>query len=134
MTWTSDEMTRLATAEELQIAARRDDGTLRDPVTIWVVRYGGDVYVRSVTGPTASWFRGARDRHEARVHAGGVEKEVALFDADHRLDDQIDEAYRAKYHRYAPSIISAITSPDARATTLRLVPAKPAATDPGETL
>ena len=36
MTWTSDELTRIGEAEELQIAAVRPDGALRNPVTIWV--------------------------------------------------------------------------------------------------
>jgi hypothetical protein len=37
-TWTSDELTRIAAADELEIAALRADGTLRRPVTIWMVR------------------------------------------------------------------------------------------------
>jgi hypothetical protein len=49
MTWTSDEMTRIGAADELAIAARRDDGTLRDPVTIWVVRLGDDLLIDAVS-------------------------------------------------------------------------------------
>jgi hypothetical protein len=41
--WTNDERTRIATAEELQIAPRRRDRTLRNPRTIWVVRHGDDL-------------------------------------------------------------------------------------------
>jgi hypothetical protein len=81
--WTNEELTRIGTAEELQIAPRRRDGTLRIPRTIWVVRHGDD------------------------------------------LNDQIDAAYRTKYRRYAASVIDAIVSPQARATTLRLVPTAP---------
>jgi hypothetical protein len=132
MTWTSDEMTRIGAAEELEIAARRDDGTLRDPVTIWVVRLGDDLYVRSVNGPTASWFRDTQARHEGRVRAGGVEKDVSLVEANHGIDDQIDDEYRAKYSRYAASTISHITSREARSTTLRLVPVAAHTHDPGE--
>jgi hypothetical protein len=44
--WTSDELTRIGEADELEIASLRRDGTLRDPVTIWVVRHGDDLYVR----------------------------------------------------------------------------------------
>ena len=48
--WTSDELTLIDAAEELQVASTRSDGTLRTPVTIWVVRHGGDLYVARPTG------------------------------------------------------------------------------------
>ena len=122
--WTSDELTRIGTAEELEIASRRDDGTLRNPVTIWVVRLGDDLYVRSVNGHTSAWFRGTQDRHEGHIRAGGVHKDVNFeeVDADHDINDQIDDAYRTKYHRYAASIINSIVSPKARSATIKLVP------------
>ena len=50
--WTSEELTKIGTAEELRIASLRRDGTLRNPVTIWVVRLGDDLYVRSANGRT----------------------------------------------------------------------------------
>ena len=59
--WTNDELTKIGFAEELQIASLRSDGTLRKPVTIWVVRLGDELYVRSVNGRTAGWFRGTLD-------------------------------------------------------------------------
>ena len=59
-TWTSDELDKIGAAEELQIASLRHDGTLRNLVTIWVVRLGDDLYVRSVNGRTAAWFRGTQ--------------------------------------------------------------------------
>jgi len=120
--WTSDELNKIGKAEELDIASLRSDGTLRNPVTIWVVRHGDDLYVRSVNGRTASWFRGAQVRHDGRIWAGGVEKDVTFVDADHDIDDQIDAAYRTKYRRYAASIIRSIVSPEARSTTIKLVP------------
>jgi hypothetical protein len=49
-TWTNEDLDKIAAADELQIASARRDGTLRKPVTIWVVRHGDDLYVRSVTG------------------------------------------------------------------------------------
>ena len=121
MAWTSNELSRVGAAEELQIASVRRDGTLRNPVTIWVVRHGDDIYVRSVNGRTSSWFRGAEDRHEAQIRAGGVDKDVLLVETDD-INDEIDAAYRTKYQRYAASIIGSIVSPQARAATLRLVP------------
>jgi hypothetical protein len=61
-------------------------------------------------------------RQEGHISAGGVEKNVAFEDAAGDLDDRLDAEYAAKYSRYAASTIDAITSPDARATTIRLVP------------
>ena len=40
MTWTSDELNKIGNAEELEIISLRRDGTLRKPVTIWVVLVG----------------------------------------------------------------------------------------------
>ena len=119
--WTSDELDRIGEAEELEIAAARRNGTQRKPVTIWVVRHGDDLYVRSVNGRTSSWFRGAQARHEAHIEAGGVGKDVLLVETDD-MNDEVDAAYRAKYHRYAESIVGSIVSPNARAATLKLVP------------
>ena len=54
--WTSDELNKIGTSEEMQIASLRRDGTLRKPVTIWVVRIGdpdgvgGELHVRSYRG------------------------------------------------------------------------------------
>ncbi len=120
-TWMSDELDRIGEAEELKIASVRRDGTLRGPVTIWVVRAGDDLYVRSVNGRTSSWFRGAQVRDEAHIEAGGVDKDVLLIETGD-MNDEIDAAYRAKYHRYAESIVGSIVSPQARAATLKLVP------------
>ena len=125
--WTSDELNKIGAAEELKIASVRRDGRRRNPVTIWVVRRGDDLYVRSVNGRTGVWFRGAQVRHEGRIWAGGVEKDVTFADADPGLNDQIDAAYRAKYRRYAANIISSIVSSKARSSTIKLVPLRPMA-------
>jgi len=95
--WTSDELSRIEAAEELEIAPRRPDGSLRRPVTIWVVRRGDD------------------------IEAGGVVKPVEFVD-DREMNDEIDVAYRTKYRRYSANTLDRITSPEARSTTIRLVP------------
>ena len=120
--WTSDQLDKVERAEELQIASIRRDGTLRKPVTIWVVRHGDDLYVRSVRGRPAHWFRGTQERHEGWIRAGGVQQDVTFVDADHDIDDEIDAAYRAKYRRYAGSILSSVLTPEARAATVKLLP------------
>ena len=122
-TWTNDELNKIGTAEELLIASLRRDGSLRNEVTIWVVRLGDDLYIRSVNGRTAAWFHGVQQRHEGRIQAGGIQKEVSFAEeVDPTINDRIDTAYRSKYRRYAASIISHITSQDARAATIKLVP------------
>ena len=120
--WTEDDFTRVGAAEELQITSRRRDGSLSSSRTIWVVPYGDELYVRSVNGPTAAWFRGTQVRHEGHIQAGGVDRDVAFAEADHVMDDQIDAAYRTKYHRYPKNITDSVTTSGARATTMRLLP------------
>ncbi len=122
-TWTSDELNKIGTAEELEIASLRSDGTLRKPVTIWVIRLGSDLYVRSVNGRTSAWFRGVQVRRQGRIQAGGVVKQVDFMEeAGVELNDQIDAAYKTKYRNYAASIVNTILSPEARSTTLKLLP------------
>ena len=121
--WTSDELDRIGNAEELQIASIRRDGTLRKPVTIWVVRVGDDLYVRSVYGRTSNWFRGTQTRHEGHIRAGGVDKDVTFLDeTDPDVNERIDVAYRTKYRRYAGSILNSTLTSEARSATIKLVP------------
>jgi hypothetical protein len=120
--WTSDQLDKIGGAEEVQIASARRDGTVRKPVTVWVVRHDDDLYVRSVRGRSGHWFRGTLERHEGRIRARGVQQDVAFVEADHDIDDEIDAAYRAKYHRYAGSILNSVLTPEARSTTMKLVP------------
>jgi hypothetical protein len=119
--WTADELAKVEAADELDIAARRPDGTLRKPVTIWIVRVGDELYVRSAYGPDSAWYRAAKAATDGRVRAGGVEKDVAFEDAGHDLDDEVDAAYSEKYRRYTGIVDTMLTS-EVRATTIRLVP------------
>jgi hypothetical protein len=120
--WTREELAKIEGADELEIASLRSDGTLGSPRTIWVVQVEDDLFVRSVNGRTSDWFRGTQRRHEGRVRAGGVEKDVAFVEADRDGEDRIDAAYREKYQRYAKNIVDTTLTPDARSATLKLVP------------
>jgi len=122
-TWTNDELNRIGKADELNLSSLRRDGTLRSPVTMWVVRVGDDLFVRAVKGRSGSWFRGVLTRHAGRIRAGGVEKDVTFVeDADPIVSERIDAAYREKYRRYPREYVEACLTPEARAATLKLVP------------
>lgn len=118
-TWTENELDRIGGAGELRVAGLRTDGTLRNLVIIWQVRVGADIFIRSVNGPQAGWFRGTQIRGEGRIESGGIGKDVTFVRVDDR-DAEIDSAYRAKYG--SGSAVRAITSQLAASTTLRVDP------------
>jgi hypothetical protein len=117
--WTRDELDAIGAAEEVDIAPARRDGGLRKPVTVWIVRHGDDLYVRSVNGRESGWFRGVQVRREGRLRAGRLERDVAFADADPAVNGDVDAAYRAKYGHYT-DIVGSILTPKARDTTLTL--------------
>jgi hypothetical protein len=120
--WTEDELNNIDAAEELAIAALRLDGTLRTPVTIWVVRVGQDIYVRSAYGTDAAWYRGTKVHHEGRIEVAGLRKDVAFEDADPSVGEHIDAAYRNKYRRHGAQYVNAVTTAEGQSTTIKLVP------------
>jgi hypothetical protein len=118
--WSSDELNKISKAEELQIASMRGDGTLRKPVIIWVVHLDDDVYVRCVNGRDGAWFCGALGRHEGRIWAGGVEKDVTFVEEnDPSTNDKIDTEYLRKYGRY-PQYVAPMVTPKVRAATIKM--------------
>lgn len=120
--WTKEELQKIETAEELQIAGLRMDNTLRKAVIIWVVRLGEGLYVRSAHGSGSGWFRGSQVRHEGHISAGGIEKDVVFEEvADSEINEKVDAAYLSKYARY-PQFVAPMVTPEVRATTLKLVP------------
>jgi hypothetical protein len=125
--WTLAELAEIDAADEVDIATRRADGTLRRPRIVWVVRLDDAVYVRSVNGTGADWYRGVQTRHEGHLVAGRLDRDITFIavtaDVDgNDLGDALNAAYRAKYHRW-PGPVAHIISEQARAATLRLDPA-----------
>jgi hypothetical protein len=120
--WADDELRRIADAEQLHIAPVRRNGELRSATPIWVVRADDDLYVRAAYGANKGWHGVARTSRRARISAGGVERDVAIEDADQSVFDAVDDAYRDKYAGRYASIVDSINDAEHRATTLRLVP------------
>jgi hypothetical protein len=121
--WTADELDRIGQAEELSVTSRRPNGSLRPFVTIWGVRLGDELYIRSAYGPDNGWFRRAKASGTGRVRAGGVERDVAFEVPGPEVDDTLHAAYHAKYDRYGPRIVGTVVSPEAARATLRVRPA-----------
>lgn len=120
--WTPQELDRIGRAEELEVASHRPDGTLRPAVTIWVVRAGDDVYLRSAYGPQNGWFRRALAAGTGRVRAGGVEREVRFVVPGDDVHGALDAAYHAKYDRHGPQIVGTVVGPALVDATLRVDP------------
>jgi len=122
MSWTADELEKIGNADELQLASRRPDGSLRPFVTIWVVRAGDDIYVRSAYGYDNPWFQRALKAGKGRIQAGGVERDV-YFEEHPEADAAVDAAFHAKYDRYGRAMVGTVVSPEAVRSTLRVRPA-----------
>jgi len=120
--WSPTELDLIDRAPELQIASRRPDGSIRSFVTVWMVRVGTDVYVRSGAGygGVSRWLPRARDAGGGMVRVADQEWAMvfaALDPADPTHAD-IDGAYVHKYHGSF-----GMTDPATHEHTLRLTPA-----------
>jgi hypothetical protein len=120
--WAKDELDRIGRAEEVDITPRRRDGSPSKPVTVWCVRSGDDLYVRSVRGRNGAWYRAIQESHQGRLSAGRLGKDVKFEAADASVNDEVDAAYLSKYRRYAGRILDSCLTPAASSTTLRVVP------------
>jgi len=123
--WSAEQLGRIGAVQELELASRRRDRSLRPYVTMWVVRVGDDVYVRSAYGPGNPWYRRAMASGIGRIRAGGVESDVELTSASPDVMGAIDAAYHTKYDGYGQRIVGHVVGPDAHPVTIRLVPAVP---------
>ena len=125
--WTGDELRLVGDAVELDLASRRPDDGLRPYTTMWVVRVGDDLCVRSAAGPDRPWYRHALASGTGRIRAGGIERDVTFtddgvdIDVDAGVHDAIDQTYHAKYDRFGPGPVGRVTGPDAHPVTIRLV-------------
>lgn len=120
--WSRDELERIGGATELQLASRRNDGSLRPYITIWAVREGDDIFVRSAYGPNNGWYRRAAASAEGRIQAGGVERDVRFESAGPKTADLVTAAYHAKYDDYGQAYVGPVVSTESERLTLRIVP------------
>jgi hypothetical protein len=120
-----DVLSALERTEEVQIEPRSPDGRSSQPVTIWVVVDGGDVYVRSARGPKGRWYQALLKHPRGVLHAG--QREIPFHAVpvnDAATIARVNEAYRRKYEHKWPSETAGMLRDDVVPTTLRLEPAE----------
>lgn len=123
--WSEEELAHLGRADEIRVASRRPDGTLRGFVTIWCVRVGDRLYVRSAHGHDNPWFQRALKSGRGRVQGAGVERDVIFEAPGPEVANAVTGAYHAKYDRYGPAIVGSVVSAESVRSTLRVEPASP---------
>ena len=121
--WTDQELQRFGDAQELRLASRRQDGSLRPFTTMRVVRAGNDLFVRSAGGPDRPWYRRALASGGGPILAAGAETDVEFVPAAPETNREIDSAYHAKYDRYGPAIVGHVAGLAAHAVTVQLIEA-----------
>ncbi|MGO8726417.1 MAG: DUF2255 family protein [Streptosporangiaceae bacterium] len=124
-TWSQEDLGLLGGAGEVEVSSVRRDGSLSRARTVWIVRVGDELYLRSVNGPDAAWYRSTRSRHQGRIEARGVARDVTWIDVDATGQPAVEPAVDAEYarkYRGSTSAIAHITSPLARTTTMRADP------------
>ena len=121
MTWSKDELHRIAEADDLHIAPFREDGvTYGTPTWIWSVAVDGGLYVRAYNGQKSRWYQAALRQKAGRITAAGMTREVAFEPVEGPVNDRIDDAYRAKY-RGSP-YLSPMVGASARSATVKVMP------------
>jgi len=123
--WSKEELSRIAATDDLHIAALRDDGVTVGTLTwIWSVVVAGSLYVRAYNGQKSRWYQAALRQKAGRITAAGITRDVAFEPVhDAAINDQIDEAYRAKYH--SSSYLKPMIAAGPRSATIRITPREP---------
>ncbi|MCA9833484.1 MAG: DUF2255 family protein [Thermomicrobiales bacterium] len=78
--------------------------------------------MRSAHGLDGAWYRAAVKTRLGRVTVAGIERDVHLEDAADQLNQEIDDAFWAKYGRYPAQYVEPVTNEASHSTTIRLVP------------
>lgn len=119
--WPKDELRKIAEADDLHVSPLREDGmTNGTPTWVWSVEVGGDLYARAYNGQHSRWYSAAMRQKAGRIIAAGMTKEVSFEPVEGSVNDQIDNAYRAKY-KGSPYLAPMIGA-RARSATVKILP------------
>lgn len=128
-TFSDDELRTIGDEDEVVLTARRTDGSLGPSATIWIVRVGDEVFVRSAYGPGNRWFARALRAGAGHVTIGAVSRDTVFEDASagtaHPADAAaVDAAYHAKYDGHYPKqYVDPVVDAASHSATLRVLPA-----------
>src|SRR5260370_11777043 len=121
MTWSKDELRKIAEADDLHVSPFREDGkTYGTPTWIWSVVVDEALYVRGYNGQKSRWYQAAVQQKVGRITTAGMTKEVTFEPANGPINDRIDDAYRAKYK--GSPYLSLMIGTRARSATVKIAP------------
>jgi hypothetical protein len=121
--WTKQELQKIAETDDLHISPFREDGkTYGTPTWIWSVIVDEALYARAYNGQDSRWFQAALKQKAGRITAAGITREVSFEVSSGPINNQIDDAYRAKYSR--SPYLTPMVSEHARAANVKIVPRK----------
>jgi hypothetical protein len=121
MTWSKDELRKIAEADDLHVSPFREDGkTYGTPTWIWSVVVHDALYVRGYNGQKSRWYQAAVKQKAGRITTAGMTKEVTFEPANGPINDPIDDAYRAKYK--GSPYLSPMIGTRARSATVKITP------------
>jgi hypothetical protein len=121
MTWSKDELRKIAEADDLHVSPFREDGKTYGTATwIWSVVVDDGLYVRGYNGQKSRWYQAAVQQKAGRITTAGMTKEVTFEPANGPINDRIDDAYRARYK--GSPYLSLMIGTRARSATVKIAP------------
>lgn len=120
-TWSQKDLDAIGDADEVELATQRTQGALSPYVTVWIVRAGDGLYIRSANGRNGSWFRRAIAAGKARFRMAGTERDVVITEPMSGLEAQLNDTYRSKYRRYGARFVDMMVAEPAVAATVQLL-------------
>ena len=113
----------LGRVREIEIETASPDGATAHRTIIWIVTAGDHVYVRSVNGTPARWYREALAHPDVVVHAEGAAIPMTAVPANDAQSIQVvSDAFRSKYGKISRSSTESMVQPHTLETTIRLDP------------
>ena len=121
MTFGASDLAALTAAEEIKIETKSATGAVHRTI-IWVAEHAGEIYIRSVNGADARWYREATADTSVGIHVDGRRLSAHVVPAtDPASIEACSEGLRTKYRRdysLRSMLVESVLD-----TTLRLVPA-----------